>query len=343
MTHDHRDDERGHDEAAIDDELRRVMGALARSAPEPPPLPAAGARPSSLPAGPERRPWLAVAAVLALVAGGVTWAVVARRDVAQPVSTEAVSVAHQRVRWTQETELSCAGGAGAGPTTAEIEVWVDLVGDRIRQRIVYADGAERERIWEGLQNRPERKFERGSSSYVEPTCPGWGRAAVDDAEAVMGRLIAPPLEPSPGDSSADRRSIVAGAHTDDLGRVAEVQREETDGMAQPDDGTTQLEVDGDSGVPFHQTTEWYTEPGTGRLLQSTYRTELEGVYRVTSTMVITSDEDEVTVDPDLFDPDGFELVYETPGPDGRHVTAEPVEPATVAVGPDRYWPPEPVP
>lgn len=324
------------DEFATDDGIRRVMAALARSAPEAPPLPSAGVLPAvQVRAEPNRRRWLAVVAALALIGGGTAWAVVARRDAAQPVATEAVAVVHQRIAWTQESELWCEGGAGAGTISADIDLWVDVGGERARQRVVFADGTTRDQIWEGSLDLPTRKFERGSSPYVAPACPAWGPVAVDDTLGVMGRATAPDPAPEVGESSS-RRSIVPGTHTDDRGRTAELEREEDDGIAQLDDG-------GESaGVPFRQTTEWYTEPGTGRLLQSTYRFEVEGVSRVTTTMVILSDEDATAPEPGLFDTTGYELVYEGPALDGRHVTAEPVDP-TLVVGPDRYWPPEPIP
>lgn len=339
MTEDARrgapDADGGPDAVATDDGIRRVMAALARSAPEAPPLPSAGALPAAqVGAEPDRRRWLAVAAVLALIGGGTAWAVVARRDSAQPVATDAVTVVHQRIAWTQESELSCEGGTGAGTVTADIDLWIDVGGERVRQRVVSADGAIRDQIWEGSFDLPARKFERGSSPYVAPTCPDWGPVAVDDTLGVMGRLTGPGPDQTPGDFSG-RRLTVPGEHTDDIGRSAQLLREESDGFAQLDDGGAS------PSVPFHQTTEWYTDPGTGRLLQSAYRAEVEGVSQVTTTMVVLSDEDAATPEPGLFDTTGYELVYEAPALDGRHVTAEPVEP-TVAVGPERYWPAEPV-
>ncbi len=326
----------GRGDAATDDGIRRVVAALARSAPEAPPLPSAGALPAAqVRAEPDRRRWLAVAAVLALIGGGTAWAVLAGRDADQPVATDAVTVVHQRIAWTQESELMCEGGTGAGTITADIDLWVDVGGERVRQRVVFADGATRDQIWEGSLDLPARKFQRASLPYVAPTCPRWGTVAVDDTEGLMFRLAGPEPDLNPGDSSG-RRLTVPGEHSDDIGRSAELVREESEGIAQLDDGGAS------AAVPFHQTTEWYTEPATGRLLQRTDRAGIEGVSEVTTTMVVLSDDDGVAPEPGLFDTTGYELVYEAPALDGRHVAAEPVQP-TVAVGPDRYWPAEPVP
>ncbi|MEZ5410240.1 MAG: hypothetical protein R2761_19575 [Acidimicrobiales bacterium] len=332
MTDDHRVGSA--DDAPLDQAIRRMVGALVEAAPEPPPLPTPGVTPAPTPTHEQdRRRWSAVAAAMLLIVGGVGWWMAAGdRDPVQPVATEAVPVAHQAIRWTQEVELPCEGGAGAGTTAIELELWVDVAGERVRQQATYADGAVRNQIWEGSQDHPARKFERGSSSYVAPTCPRWGAAAVDNTPGMMGRLAGPGPDLTPGDSSG-RRIAVPGEHTDEIGRSAELVREESEGTAQLDDG-------GPAGsVPFRQTLDWYLEPGTGRLLQSTFRIELEGVYTVTTTTVVLADED-VAVARASFDTDGYELVYEAPAFDGRHATAEAVEP-TVQVGPDRYWPSDP--
>lgn len=323
------------DDAHVDGAIRRMVGALAEAAPEPPPLPTPGATPA--PArkhGPDRARWLAVAAAVLLTVGGFGWWLAGGdRDPLQPVATEAVPVAHQTIRWTQEVELQCEGGTGGGATTIELELWVDVAGERVRQQATYADGTVRDQVWEGAQDREARKFERGSSPYVSPTCPRWGVAAVDETPGLMARLAGPDLD-VPGDPSV-RRVTVPGEHTDELGRAAELVRGESESSVQLDDGGAS------GGVPFRQTLDWYVDPDTGRLLQSNTRVELQGVYTVITTMVLLAD-DEATAEPGLFSTDGYELVYEASALDGRHVTADAVEP-TVQVGPDRYWPAEPTP
>lgn len=321
--------------AALDRELRHVTALLARSAPEPPPLPMPGVRPvSPSRLEPARYRWLAAAAAAVLVVGGVGWWLVSRADPVQPVATEGAVIAHQQIRWSQEVELSCEGGSEVGVHAAQVDVFVDTAGQRVRQRVISPDGAVRDQIWEGPADEPTRRFERGASTYAAPTCPDWGLVASDDTRGLMGRLAAPP-DFTPGDADGRRRSIVPGEHADDIGRSAELLREESDGLAQLDDGGAS------AGVPFHQTFDWYVEPDSGRLLQSRTREEVEGVSTVTTTMVVITD-DEVAMTPGLFDTDGYDLVYEAPGPDPGYVTAEAVAPA-VQVGADRYWPPDPAP
>lgn len=306
MTDDHRMGSA--DDAHVDGAIRRTVAALAEAAPEPPPLPSPGMTLAPIPRhGPDRSRWLAVAAAVLLVVGGAVWWMAAGdSDPLQPVATEAVPVAHQTIRWTQDVELQCEGGIGAGTTAIELELWVDVAGERVRQQATYADGAVRNQIWEGSQDHPARKFERGSSSYVAPTCPRWGAVAVDDTPGMMGRQAGPGPDLTPGDSSG-RRVTVAGEHTDEIGRPAELVREVSEGAAQLDDG-------GPAGnYPFRQTFDWYVEPGSGRLLQSTLRVEVEGVFTVTTTMVVLADE-EAAAARALFDTDGYELVDEAPGP-----------------------------
>ena len=323
------------DEGGVDDGIRSLMAALAHSAPEPPPLPGIRRADQPSPAPVHHRPrWLAVAAVLLAALGGVTWWIGGDRDAEQPVATGAVTVIHQRVRWTQETNLACEGGTGAGTASAESEIWVDLEGGRLRERMSYADGSVRDRVLEGWWERPKRIYERGSSPYAPPECPLWGPLSFPDTGAVVVWFP----RPAPGETKDPSLTVVPGTNVDALGRPVELRRREDVGTASPNQPDQQVSPE---PVAVHQVLEQYWDPVTGRLLQTTYAQELEGVYRLTSTTVKVADED-IPVDPAVFATDSYQLVDEAPPPDGRHVTAEPVEP-TVVVGADRYWPPDPTP
>lgn len=233
-----------------------------------------------------------------------------------------VTAAYERLEYVQEADLACEGGDLRAVDTFDrstIEAWGDRVGRRWRNTVTYPDGTRRDVIAVDSPWYPSELYTRGAPEGAVLGC----------EDGTVGVLVAEPgqyafysLNPLadipevqagapavPGYEHLGTK--IPGAHTDSVGRPAELWRQVVSGYL----------GDGDAmRGPLTQTTEWFVDAATGDVLEMTYQNAVDGVgtARSRTTRLESSTTD---VSPTLFDPSGYTRAASEPPPGSTDTTA----------------------
>lgn len=269
---------------------------------------------SSPPPRTQRRRALVTALVMISVSGVISlWytrsAPSSRVAVGLPTSgVDSVTVVHERVTYRQEAQLTCADAplARSGAFNAmTIDTWGDAVGEQWRNRVTYPDGTYRDLLVIGEPSRPREVLSSGEAKGDVLGCVVDGNGILV-AEPGQGSLYSLNLGRSSALSSggaplspgyAELGTLVAGSVADSEGRQAELWRQRVTGFAEFDGGRHSLV----------QTTEWFVESGSGRVLETRYVTQVQslGSAQWTATLIESGTS---SVPKTVFDRSGYERV-----------------------------------
>lgn len=288
-------------------ELRKQLGAwaddLAGQIPAPIQLAPWRRRARRQIVGPRRA--LTLAAVIALLVGPAAWwATRADPDVSVSSGRSlSVRVAYERVEYRQSADLVCPAGPlpGSGPDRATFESWADAEGDQYRNTVTYPDGSSRSVVAVGDPWWPTELYQKGTMASRPLGCAGAvGIMVAEPASSSHFSLNPPKTLPAPlPDGTArvqtyrDLGTVVPGRHRDSAGRSAELWRSTITGSL--DNGES------GRGRGLTQVTEWFVDPGTGRVLEETYRYNIVGIGTARSSLTLLESSSEVDVPPDFFD------------------------------------------
>lgn len=280
--------------------------------------------------GSHRRVLVAAAISVVLAASATAWRVTdSARDrvVAGPPPSSpgdaagARTTQYERVQYAQEAELTCTGPllARAGAfNQMTIETWGDPTTKTWRNRFTYPDGSTRDLIVLGLPGPSSEAFGRGDVRGDVLGCPIDGRddrilvtepgqgslyslnhpatreKTASATPAGPGQLDLGALVPGQHLSYADLGTLVPGEHLDSRGRPAQLWRQDIPGFAELSGPRRRL----------LQRTQWFVDPGTGRVLERTFSNQVEtvGTARSIATVVESGS---VTVPAKFFDRDGY--------------------------------------
>lgn len=218
-----------------------------------------------------------------------------------------VTVVHESVAYRQEAQLTCADAplsrSGAF-NSMTIDTWGDAAGELWRNRVTYPDGTYRDLLVIGEPSRPREVLSSGEAKGDVLGCVVDGNGILV-AEPGQGSLYSlnlgrsarsnggAPL--SPGYAELGMR--VPGSFADSEGRQAELWRQRVTGFAEFDGGRH----------PLVQTTEWFVESGTGRVLETRYVNQVQslGLAQWTATLI---ESETSSVPKAVFDRSGYEPV-----------------------------------
>lgn len=310
----------------LDDRLRELVRTIGEASPEPPSLREAPQRPA--PSFVVSGPVVAIVSFAAVVAVFVGLRVLLGGGGAEDPTATGVSVTvrHQVVEFGLEAQLQCGDPTGAGTSTMSLETWADFSGAQYRQRATYGDGSNRDRILVGDLNYPTRTYGRGNPQLLSPAC-GADLLGGDPTDGTNFVFLNAPFDPLGTPGYEDLGVIVAGTHTDSLGRPSVLYREVIDGTGTFTNGTE---------YAIHQVREWYVDPDSGDVLERVSTQQGDGQYDVRQTITVVSDES-IDVDAGVFDPAGFEVEWDASDALGPSVDATPIVPS-ITLGRDVIWP-----
>lgn len=261
--------------------------------------------------GPRRRAMVAAALLTSIAGGAALWGTTdddRSRLAAGPAgeSVGTIATQHERVEYEQDAQLACTASSLSVPgsyDTMVIESWGDPTTGRWRTTVTYPDGSSRDVLVVGPPTLQSpvlvRGMARGDVLGCEPS--DGGLLVAEPAQSDLYFLNHPlagqrTATGAPWVIGYDTSGTqVPGSHVDSRGRTAELWRQQVTGFI--DSGTDRR--------PVTQVTQWFVEPGTGRVLERTYENVIESLGRATSrTTLIESGP--VTVPTDFFDEAGYQ-------------------------------------
>jgi len=312
----------------LDERLRTLVRTIGETAPEPPPL-RADHEPSRRPA--RLGPLVAFASFVVVIGLFVGVRMIFGSTDGTPVidgsPSTPVVVRHQIIDYTLTADLSCDQAVGTGTATLQLEVWADFEKGRFRHQATYPDGSTRDQIALGDPDFPTQTFGRGEPLLVSPAC-GDTLLGGDPTTGPSVTFYNRPFESPNRLGYEELGTIVAGEHTDSLGRPALLYRQIIDGFGVLDDGTD---------YALHQVSDWYVDETSGDVLETSFTNQGQDRFDVTRTIVVASDE-ETSVGASIFDTVGYQLEWDGDDSEQRlGVEAQPVQPSTT-LGTDYIWP-----
>ena len=236
--------------------------------------------------------FVSAAAGVAIIGGAAAWraADVGRGElrVGSQTSTgvgSSIVAVHERIEYVQEAELTCPGEAvrSGGFSRMSIETWATA--GKVRTTVTYPDGTARDVIQMDDEPRPPKVFTRGvvRGETVGCVVEGNGILVAEPGQSDVFSLN--PAARSARTTSgvkripgyADLGVQVPGEHADSLGRAWQLWRQRISGF---------VDING-RRHPVTQTTEWYVDGPTDRVMEKTYTNEIGslGTARWRGTLV----------------------------------------------------------
>lgn len=216
---------------------------------------------------------IVAAGALLIVLAGATIAFAIRNRSGEISTTSRASVVHAVFEFSQ-TSRGCPTSHGRGPSDfdrARIDTWYDATGERYRSRTTYPDGSTLDQVYLGIPERPSavfrfgRVFSRGQWK-IGPGCAG---------------VTAGPVLPQPWASTSAPNGVgrpVEGTVEDSRGRASWRRRSSGTMTVAFGNGAPQLAT---------ETTTYFLEPHTARLLEVRYRLQIPTGGEFSSRLVKT--------------------------------------------------------
>lgn len=310
----------------LDDRIRTLVHDIADTAPAPLPFTDLddGQTARERPAERSRRrgPLVAAAAGLALILAitGVVALVRPGPSTRPTTPADGGLPTHELIEYSQSTQVRCADGTDAKLTGAfdrmTFETWADPAIHRYRMRVTYPDASTRDVIAVGNPWFPAQLFVRGTVSGRELTCADFRSLGAEPGQYAFWSLS--PMAPIPDRGTGPPQVVQyfdegvkqPGSHADSRGRVADLWKETI--------GDTTISANGASHQG-RQTTEWYVDAGTGRVLERTWVNQVDGVGTFSSREVLIGADTGPATD-DVFATAGYINVPQAPGPSATPTT-----------------------
>jgi hypothetical protein len=215
-----------------------------------------------------------------------------------------ITVEYERADFSEHAELTCPGATlDTGSRQATFETWADQAGRRWRNTVTYPDGTTRDLIVTGNPAYPDHGATRGDVRGATLGCAGGELMLVTEpGQGSLYSLNPPPPAGgrSPVLSYSDLGTHVAGDHADSHGRPAELWRQTVTGTIS--DGTQSHNVT--------QTTDWYVDSSTKRVLEQSFTNQVDGIGTATSTTTLIA-ATTITVPAEFFDEAGYSPIPNT--------------------------------
>lgn len=258
-----------------------------------------------------RRRVLLAAAVVVLIAATIAVRYQLHGSSTAVTATGSGYVLYERVQYHQSEDLACPGSVRNGRyDDATFETWGDQTRKRWRTRVTYPDGTTSDVIAFDSPWYPTELYERGNTLGASYDCPGIGTLVIGSGHGSIYSLNPlaplpsfndipgsqpvqhPPGYPSPVLTYRELGQQVAGDHIDSQGRSAQLWRQTITGYG------------GNDNRPLTQTTDWYVDAATGRVLEETFTDDVTNYAVAHSTWTLVTS-GTTTVPDNFFDIEGF--------------------------------------